>query len=236
METGLMGLWAEMGFVARSVVLTLLVMSVLSVWVCTDRLILFSHSRRQSRMLLASLGKLLDGGLDVERALVTTGGLKQSHLARVVEAGLREFQATGQGRRTFHFEIVVEACRQAMERTALITVAEFKRGLGVLATVGATAPFVGLLGTVFGIVNAFRGMAASGSGGIASVSAGIAEALVTTAFGLFVAIPAVWVYNYFMNRIERFTVEMANSGSEMTVYFLKELGEEHAPRAAEAAR
>jgi biopolymer transport protein ExbB/TolQ len=66
-------------------------------------------------------------------------------------------------------------------------------------------------------------MATSG-GGIASVSAGISEALVTTAFGLFVAIPAVWAYNYFQNRIDRFTVEMSNSGSEMAIYFLKEAG------------
>src|SRR5213076_2811324 len=117
----------------------------------------------------------------------------------------------------------------------LVTTADMKKGLSGLATIGTTAPFIGLFGTVIGIINAFRGMAMTGSGGIASVSAGIAEALVTTALGLFVAIPAVWVYNYFMNRIERFTVEMANSGSEMTVYFLKELGEQHATRIAEAA-
>jgi biopolymer transport protein ExbB/biopolymer transport protein TolQ len=110
-----------------------------------------------------------------------------------------------------------------MDRTAMITIAELKENLGVLATIGATAPFVGLFGTVVGIINAFSKMATSG-GGIASVSAGISEALVTTAFGLFVAIPAVWAYNYFQNRIDRFTVEMSNSGSEMSIYFLKEAG------------
>jgi biopolymer transport protein ExbB/biopolymer transport protein TolQ len=110
-----------------------------------------------------------------------------------------------------------------MDRTAMITMAEMKENLGVLATIGATAPFVGLLGTVIGIIHAFQKMATSG-GGIASVSAGIAEALITTAFGLFVAIPAVWAYNYFQNRIDRFTVEMSNSGSEMAIYFLKEGG------------
>jgi biopolymer transport protein ExbB/biopolymer transport protein TolQ len=110
-----------------------------------------------------------------------------------------------------------------MDRTAMITVAELKENLGVLATIGATAPFVGLFGTVLGIIDAFGKMATSG-GGIASVSAGISEALVTTAFGLFVAIPAVWAYNYFQNRIDRFTVEMSNSGSEMAIYFLKETG------------
>ena len=99
------------------------------------------------------------------------------------------------------------------------------------ATIGATAPFVGLLGTVVGIIHAFQKMATSG-GGIASVSAGIAEALVTTAIGLGVAIPAVWAYNYFQNRIDRFTVEMSNSGSEMAIYFLKEAG--NAPKSSVA--
>src|SRR5919199_1230759 len=107
-----------------------------------------------------------------------------------------------------------------------ITFAGLKENLGVLATIGATAPFVGLFGTVVGIIHAFDKMATSG-GGIASVSAGIAEALITTAFGLFVAIPAVWAYNYFQNRIDRFTVEMSNSGSEMAIYFLKETGAGH---------
>jgi len=101
---------------------------------------------------------------------------------------------------------------------------ELRRGLGILATVGATAPFVGLLGTTMGIVNAFTGMAASGSGGLSAISAGVAEALITTAFGLLVAIPAVWAYNYFQNRVDRFTVEMSNSGSEMAIYFMKESG------------
>src|SRR5204862_344532 len=106
---------------------------------------------------------------------------------------------------------------------------------GVLATSGATAPFVGPFGTVVGIINAFGKMATSG-GGIASVSAGISEALVTTAFGLFVAIPAVWAYNYFQNRIDRFTVEMSNSGSEMSIYFLKATGPGHEKSSQGAAR
>ena len=105
-----------------------------------------------------------------------------------------------------------------------MTTADFKRGLGGLATIGATAPFIGLFGTVVGIINAFRGMAITGSGGLGAVSAGIAEALVTTALGLFVAIPAVWLYNYFLNRVERFQIEMANSSSELVDFFIKKHG------------
>jgi len=119
---------------------------------------------------------------------------------------------------------VIEAARRAIERATLMTTADFKRGLGGLATIGATAPFIGLFGTVVGIINAFRGMAITGSGGLGAVSAGIAEALVTTAVGLFVAIPAVWLYNYFLNQVERFQVEMANSSSELIDFFIKKHG------------
>jgi biopolymer transport protein ExbB/biopolymer transport protein TolQ len=108
-----------------------------------------------------------------------------------------------------------------MDRTAMITVAELKENLGVLATIGATAPFVGLLGTVVGIITAFQGIAATGSGGLGAVSAGISEALVETALGLVVAIPAVWFYNYLTGRIEYFNVEMDNSSSELVDYFIK---------------
>jgi len=118
----------------------------------------------------------------------------------------------------------INSAERAVERNMMIILSELKRGLAVLATVGATAPFVGLLGTTMGIVNAFTGMAQSGAGGMGAISAGVAEALITTAFGLLVAIPAVWAYNYFQNRIDRFTVEMSNSGSEMSIFFMKEAG------------
>ncbi len=102
-----------------------------------------------------------------------------------------------------------------------MTTADMKKGLGNLATISTTAPFVGLFGTVIGIINAFRGMAISGSGGLGAVSSGIAEALATTAFGLFVAVPAVWMYNFFLNKIERFNVEMSNASSQLIDYFIK---------------
>jgi biopolymer transport protein ExbB/biopolymer transport protein TolQ len=118
----------------------------------------------------------------------------------------------------------VESVRLAVERAAALTAAEMKRGIGGLATIGSTAPFVGLFGTVVGIINAFTSMAASGSGGIGSVSAGIAEALITTAVGLGVAILAVWMFNYFQGQLEFFGIEMANSSSELIDFFLKRQG------------
>jgi len=107
-----------------------------------------------------------------------------------------------------------------------MTTAEMKKGLGNLATISTTAPFVGLFGTVAGIIHAFQGMAITGSGGLGAVSAGIAEALVTTAFGLFVAIPAVWLYNYFTTKIDFLSVEMTYTSKELIDYLIKSVGSE----------
>jgi biopolymer transport protein TolQ len=222
MDMSFQALWASMNWSAKTVVIVLLIMSIYSIWVMVERYITFQQAKNQSLKLLGALSNVLTRG-DYQQAIDITKKYKQSHLAKVISAGLLEFEAARRDKRSVDPEVPLEAARQGMDRTAMITVAELKENLGVLATIGATAPFVGLFGTVLGIMHAFSKMATSG-GGIASVSAGIAEALVTTAFGLFVAIPAVWAYNYFQNRIDRFTVEMSNSGSEMAIYFLKEAG------------
>jgi biopolymer transport protein ExbB/biopolymer transport protein TolQ len=215
-------MFREMTVVGYAVIILMGLMSIYSLWVMVERYIVFSKAKNQSLKLLGALSNLLTKG-DYVQAIEVTKKYKQSHLAKVIAAGLLEFEASRRDRRITDPELAVEAARQGMDRTAMITVAELKENLGVLATIGATAPFVGLFGTVVGIINAFTGMA-KGGGGIASVSAGIAEALFTTAGGLLVAIPAVWAYNYFQNRVDRFTVEMSNSGSEMAMYFMKEVG------------
>jgi biopolymer transport protein ExbB/biopolymer transport protein TolQ len=136
-----------------------------------------------------------------------------------VVAGLQEFQAHQISSEIPGEEI--EASKRALDRAQAIVHAELKRGVSGLATIGSTAPFVGLFGTVLGIINAFRGISTEKSTGLGAVAGGISEALVTTAIGLFVAIPAVWMYNYFTNKIEAFDVEMGNSSSELIDYFLK---------------
>ena len=220
MDMSPVGLWNSMGMLAKGVVILMVLMSIYSIWVMVERYIVFQRAKNQSLKLLGALSNVLTRG-DYQQAIDVTKKFKDSHLAKVISAGLLEFEAARRDKRTADPEMPVEAARQGMDRTAMITVAELKENLGVLATIGVTAPFIGLFGTVVGIINAFSKMATSG-GGITSVSAGISEALVTTAFGLFVAIPAVWAYNYFQNRIDRFTVEMSNSGSEMSIYFMKE--------------
>ena len=164
----------------------------------------------------AVAGALREGKID--EAIKVAERNKKSHLAKVVTAGLQEFRVSG----TSAEGEQIEASRRALERAEAIVHAELKRGLGGLATIGSTAPFVGLFGTVVGIINAFRGISESKATGLGAVAGGISEALATTAIGLFVAIPAVWMFNYFTNRVEAFDVEMDNSSSELIDYFLKQ--------------
>jgi biopolymer transport protein ExbB/biopolymer transport protein TolQ len=143
-------------------------------------------------------------------------------LAKVVGAGLSEYQFQQEGGgASLGREDLLDTVRRAIQRSSALTQNDLKKGVASLATIGSTAPFVGLLGTVVGIINAFVGIAATGSGGIGAVSAGIAEALVETALGLVVAIPAVWFYNYLTGELEYFTVEMDNSSSELIDYLIK---------------
>ncbi|HVT45863.1 MAG TPA: MotA/TolQ/ExbB proton channel family protein [Thermoanaerobaculia bacterium] len=229
MDMSLTGMWNAMTPLGKSVIFVLLAMSIYSIWIMVERMILFTQAKNQSLKLIGALSNLLTRSA-YQEAIDVTKKYKHSHLAKVIAAGLLEFEAVRRDKRNLDPEIPLEAARQGMDRTAMITIAEMKENLGGLATIGATAPFVGLFGTVLGIIGAFEGMARSG-GGIASVSAGISEALIATAVGLGVAIPAVWAYNYFQNRIDRFTVEMSNSGSEMSIYFLKEAGLSHETKA-----
>ena len=138
---------------------------------------------------------------------------------KVVNAGLLEFRAHEQSAEIPGDKI--EASRRALERASAIVHAELERGLSGLATIGSTAPFVGLLGTVIGIIDAFREIQGQNGTGISAVAGGISEALVTTALGLTVAIPAVMMFNYFTTKIRAFDVEMDNSSSELVDYFLK---------------
>jgi biopolymer transport protein ExbB/biopolymer transport protein TolQ len=210
--------WNNMGLLAKLVVVCLFIMSAWSIGVMIDRLIAYNAARKQSRAFAPAVaGALREGKLD--EAIKIADRYNKSHLAKVVVAGLQEFKA-----HQVSAEIPgedIEASRRALERAEAIVHAELKRGVSSLATIGSTAPFVGLFGTVVGIMHAFQQISTSKSTGIGAVAGGISEALITTAVGLFVAIPAVWMFNYFANRIEAFDVEMGNSSSELIDYFLK---------------
>ena len=217
----IMGMWESMTWVGKSVVILLALMSIWSLTIAIERLWRFQKAKKESLEVAMGITPLLkQHKLSEAISFAKDKKFKHSHLAKVLAAGLTEFQYQSSEDLPADFDIV-DSGKRAIERETLMTTAEMKKGLGNLATISTTAPFVGLFGTVIGIINAFRGMAISGSGGLGAVSAGIAEALATTAFGLFVAVPAVWMYNYFLNKVERFNVEMSNASSQLIDYFIK---------------
>lgn len=207
-----------MGIFAKLIVFVMAIMSVLSLTVMAERLVVFSRSGRQSRNFAEKMAAVLAKG-DLMAAANTKMGKDVGHLGRVIVAGLTAFRHTTRDR-----DVQVESVARALERQAQREVQSLKRGLGLLATVGSTAPFVGLLGTVMGIVNSFQMMAASGSGGLGTVSAGIAEALITTAFGLLVAIPAVMAYNYLQGWVDARAVDISESSNEFLDVVAKQVG------------
>jgi biopolymer transport protein ExbB/biopolymer transport protein TolQ len=216
----LRSMWNQMGWMAKAVVIILFIMSAYSIGVMIDRLILYNAARKQSRLFAPAVaGALREGKLD--EAIKIADRYKKSHLAKVVVAGLQEFRA-----HELSSEIpgeIIEASSRALERAQAIVRSELDRGVSGLATIGSSAPFVGLFGTVVGIINAFKGISTEKSTGLGAVAGGISEALVATAIGLFVAIPAVWMFNYFNERLKAFDVEMSNSSSELVDYFIKRI-------------
>lgn len=220
-QFSIMGMWDSSTIVGKGVVVVLLLMSVWSLTIAVERLWRFSQAKKQSLQVALGITPLLkQHKLSEAITFAKDKKFRHSHLARVLAAGLTEFQYETSQELPEGFDLV-DSGKRAIEREALMTSAEMKKGLGNLATIATTSPFIGLFGTVIGIITAFQGMALSGSGGIGAVSAGIAEALSATALGLFVAVPAVWMYNYFLNKIERFNVEMSNSSSQLVDYFIK---------------
>jgi len=216
-EFGLIEMWHQMGLPAKTVAVFLFIMSIWSIAVMFEKVLAYRAAVKQSAAFVPLARKAMRAN-DLQGAIDASKKYPKAHLAKVVSAGLQEFLNEKDGGATTD---VVEAVKRALDRATILTSAELKAKLGGLGTIGSTAPFIGLFGTVLGVITAFQGMAKSGSGGLGAVSAGIAEALIETAFGLFVAIPAVMAYNYFQGRIERFEVEMANSSSEMIDFFLK---------------
>ena len=221
-DMNLMGMWEEMGWVAKAVAIILVFMSMWSFGVAIERYYTFSQARKQSKLYAPQVAKhLKEGRLKDALSVSQAKTYQYSHLAKVVLAGLQEYQFQQDSGGNLTRDDIVDTVRRAIQRGTALTSNDLKKGIPSLATIGATAPFVGLLGTVIGVINAFHGISTTGSGGLGAVSGGISEALVETALGLVVAIPAVWMYNYFTGRLEYFNVEMDNSSSELVDYFIK---------------
>jgi biopolymer transport protein ExbB len=235
----LMSMWHAMGILAKSVAVTLAVMSVYSLAVTAERLWTITRARRASRRFATALAALLPVG-KLGEGVALSKQHQRGYLSQVMGEALREYRQgrgegdAAEGDKTTHGYDVLAAVGRSVERHSTRAIADLRRGLGGLATISSAAPFVGLLGTVGGIITAFQSMAATGSGGLGSVSAGIAEALITTAFGLFVAIPAVMMFNYFTHAVEAIEVEMSTCTAELVDFLTKH--EESAAAGADKVR
>ena len=216
-QINLLDMFSSMGWVAKAIVVLLFILSAYSIGIMIERWLIYRQARKQSRLFTPAVAECLREG-KIDEAIALGEQYNKSHLAKVLVSGLHELQAHAKSKEIPGESI--EASRRALERATAIAIEDLKRGLGALATIGSTAPFVGLFGTTVGIINAFMGMKTEETAGIAAVAGGIAEALITTAMGLFVAVPAVWAFNAFTNRVETFTVEMDNSSSELIDFFL----------------
>ncbi len=212
-------IWRSTTVFAKSIWVVLAIMSIFSLTVMIQKWWRLRRARSETKKFAPEFSQFLEED-NLTEAIRLAEGYKKSHVARVLGGALGEVKPLIQDGSVTVSDI--NSVERAVERNMLIITAELKRGLAVLATIGATAPFVGLLGTVFGIINSFTQMAAQSSGGgLAGIAAGIAEALIATGFGLLVAIPAVWAYNYFTTKIDNLVVEMTVTSKELIDYLIK---------------
>ncbi len=220
MEFGLIGMWNQMAAVAKTVAILLIALSVVTLYMLIERMMTFSRAKNKSKEVAPKLSDLLKkGNVNDAMTLSTKKDYKGSHLARVTAGGIREYLEAKEAR--LDTDELIASAERGSERSQVLFDQELRKGLPILATIATSSPFIGLFGTIFGIINAFRGMALTGSGGIGAVASGIAEALVTTAFGIGVAVLSLWVYNFLNSKIEVFGAEMSNTSSQLIDFFIR---------------
>ncbi len=220
MQFGLLEMWHAMGFIAKTVAIILMFLSIISIYMLIERNLVFARARKKSMQVAPKLAELLkSGNMKDALSLASKKEYKGSHLARVTAAGVQAFMESKDAK--LGFDEQISTASRANERSKTLFNQELRRGLAVLATIATSSPFIGLFGTIFGIINAFRGMALTGSGGIGAVAGGIAEALVTTAVGIGVAVLALWVYNMLNSRAEVLDAEMSNTSSQVIDFFIQ---------------
>jgi biopolymer transport protein ExbB/biopolymer transport protein TolQ len=220
-------LFGNVGVFGLAVMACLAVLSIFSVTLILDKYRRFRAASRQWQMFRPAFAKSLRAG-ELKETIAAAKQHQDSYVAKVVSAGLIEYDGAAQS--GSNPEVSLEIVTSALEHSKIEAMIEMRQGLGTLATIGSTAPFIGLFGTVVGIINAFRGIAATGSGGMAAVSGGIAEALVATALGIFVAIPAVVAFNHFTGTLDRFQAEMNQASNEIVNVLFRMPREAHASR------
>ena len=218
MHLNLADIWEQTPMFGKFLWVVLAFMSVWSMSTAIGKLWSLRKAQKETVKFAPEFSQFLEED-NLGEAIKLAESYRKSHVARVLGGALAEVKPLIMDGSVTVSDI--NTAERAVEREMLMEMVSLKRGLAILATVGATAPFVGLLGTVFGIINAFQGMANSGGAGITAIAAGIAEALIATGFGLIVAIPAVWFYNYFTTKIDNLSAEMTYTSKEMIDYLIK---------------
>lgn len=207
-------IWEHSGFIARSVILILVLMFFGTLFTAVERQIAFNRARTQSIKVASEIGKpMASADLGAALKIASDEQFKSSYLANLLRAGLSEL-VHGISADNVHNSSAAVAKAHTEE------LAKMRRGMNILATTGSTAPFVGLFGTTFGVINAFQGMASAGSG-LASISAGISEALITTGVGIGVAVIGVWFFNYFTFRAEKVGDELTSAEADFMAWSTK---------------
>ena len=223
MQFGLIEMWNQMAAVAKTVSFLLIALSIVTLYMLIERLMTFSKSKNKSKEVAPKLSDLLKkGNVTDAMTLSAKKDYKGSHLARVTAGGIREYLEAKDAR--LGTQELISSAERGADRSQVMFDQELRKGLPILATIATSSPFIGLFGTIFGIINAFRGMALTGSGGIGAVASGISEALVTTAFGIGVAVLSLWVYNFLNSKIEVFDAEMTNTSSQLLDFFIRKEG------------
>lgn len=221
MSQDLIGIIQQMGTLPKLVVVVLVAMSLYSLYVAGERWLTYRRIARQTHAFALLVTDLMrEGKLKEALARCQDKQFSHSYLARLVSMSLSEFE--GLRGKTLKLD-PAESIERALERARLAEILTLRKGLSSLATVASVSPFVGLFGTVVGIITAFRAVAVASAGGVATLSTGIYEALVTTALGIFVAIPALWAYNYLVDSVESFEIQMESSSVELLDFCMKQL-------------
>ena len=217
-------LWNAMAITGKTVVAILVILSVYSYAVMIDRFLALQWAKQRSAKLAAEIEEMAAGEIEFDALLNKVGeAMRQRYcaLGGVLEAALKEYRMLkGEGEAD---EIVMEGVEVEVGRSLDVAVANLRVRLPGVATIVGVAPFLGLFGTVTGLIGAFRGIAEGGGGGLTAVSAGISEALVTTVIGLFVAMPALWAYNFFMNRVDILAIGLHNTASRLSAHLARRL-------------
>ena len=215
-------LWSTMGWFAKGIVFTLLLMSVFVLTIAVRKLIDMARSRSAT----VKFSPLFSKALAEEDFATAESLIEKSPKSHLAGAFRRVFPSIKFHAADYALSAAeIASVQRLIELNTIEQLARFRSGLGVMATVGATAPFVGLLGTTMGVVKTFQSLGGEGgiggAGGMSGITAGIAEALITTAIGLGVAIPAVWLYNYFINRIDYVSMEITYASKEFIDFLLR---------------